>query len=169
MQAHQPADSAQDTPVSKDGVQAPWPYITVGVVGIVVLLAVAAMVWLQFFAPETAMRGSSGDHFDGRDYSNRHFDGVNDANIEFFGVISENADDSLKVVGGGKKITVYITDDTDVRGDGRKLSIHDTIAVAGIENSDGTVTATHIMVVNDEVFERYDHEDSLPKQRTPSA
>ena len=173
MEKRHSADSPHNTPVGKGGTQTPWPYITVSIVGVVVLLAAAATIWLQFFAPAPTTydtgRNRSGDYFDRRDYSDRHFNAATGTEIEFYGVISKQTSDMLTVIGGGKQVTVRVVDDTHIRSDGQKLAINDTIAVVGTEDSDGTVTATHVMVVNDEVFDRYDRDDPPPKQRSPSA
>lgn len=68
------------------------------------------------------------------------------------GVITAINGDTITVSGGGKQVTVKKTDSTTVSGDETSIAVNDTVAVVGATNSDGTITATRIIVRNESFF-----------------
>ncbi len=144
------AANAQKTP--------PWPLITIGVVGTVLVLALGAFWWLQLVSlHKTESRTSSsrygqmerpqfgGGSENGRsDMPNRR--GFSRAVAT--GVVTAINGNTITVAGGGKQVTVKKTDSTVISGDESDLAVNDTVLVYGTAASDGTVTATRIVVRN---------------------
>lgn len=64
------------------------------------------------------------------------------------GVVTSIKGDKIMIAGHGKKVTVKKTDSTVISGDEDTLAVNDSVSVVGSTASDGTVTATRIIVQN---------------------
>lgn|GEM_PF-5253986 len=149
----------------------PWPLITIGVVATVVVMAVAVGGWLFIVGrangngttTRTSRLGaygfnqqSQGGNSNGNSYfgnGNGGFGGggyrrgsAEQAAAD--GVITAVNGQTLTVSGQGKQVTVTETNSTVVSGDASSVAVNDTVLVYGTTNSDGSVTATRIVIRN---------------------
>ena len=135
----------------------PWPLITVGVLASVVTLAVVAMGCFAFSTlrhSDNPMLTMSRIDRDGSSHISIYHDGAFDtprkASPVTSGVVTSVEGETLTVSGHGKQVTVKRTSDTTVTGDKSDVSVNDTVVVIGSKADDGTLTARHIIVRNDD-------------------
>ena len=155
----------------------PWPLITVGIFGTVLLLAAIAMAWLQFVgmhrgAVHTGMDQSYSQRsqqygYGGRDYSRGGQRGMA-ARPAATGVVTAVNGDTVTVSGGGKQVTVKTSSTTRIAGDETDIAVNDTVVVYGTKNDDGSIAATRIMVRNGTTLDdaTFDEQDAV---QIPSA
>lgn len=136
--------------------QTPWPLITVGIFGTVLLFAAIAIAWLQLVGshrgmlqtgPRYGLNQQSPQQFGGRDYSRSGPRG-SFARPATSGVVTAVNGDTLTVSGSGKQVTVKTSDTTRISGDETDVAVNDTVIVYGTKNDDGSITATRIMIRN---------------------
>jgi hypothetical protein len=144
----------------------PWPLVTVGVFGTVLLLAAFAMAWLQFIAlGTTIMQDETTEYY----WDLQQYDEGGDGLAAATGVITRLDEESATVAGGGQEVVVVITDETRVIGGADGLKVNDTVYVYGAENTDTTITATRIVVDNDGQLAVPMIDQPRPKSNVPSA
>lgn len=141
--------------------QPPWPLIVVGVIATVLIIAVVAVGWLQLESLHRTTRVASRY---GMQQNDPNF-GTNSGNQGGYycsggsmrgrmtrptltGVVTAVTDSTVTVSGNGKQVTVDKTSSTTVSGDSTTIAVNDTVLVYGTTASDGTVTATRIVVRN---------------------
>ena len=155
----------------------PWPLITVGIFGTVLLLAAIAMAWLQFVGMHRTASHMGLDqgysqrsqHFGygDRDYSRGGQRGMV-ARPAATGVVTAVNGDTVTVSGGGKQVTVKTSSMTRITGDETDIAVNDTVVVYGTKNDDGSIAATRIMVRNGATLDdaTFDEQDAV---QIPSA
>ena len=151
-QKSQEADSSQQVKAAKS--VPPWPLITIGVFVTVLVLAFFTVGWLGFASLHKQASRTGGysmqrgdmntrDHF-----GSRYRGGGYARSAAASGVVTKIDGDTVTIAGYGKQVTVKKTDSTVVSGDKSDLAVNDSVAVYGTTASDGTVTATRILVRN---------------------
>lgn len=157
----------------------PWPLITIGVFGTVLIMAAVAMAWLQFFSISKSIANDSevyqeqrGSIFDDGQ-TEREFDGLGRggeySRAMAVGVVSQLKGDDVTVIGGGKEVAVTMTDTTRVSGTESDLAVNDSVVIFGTKNDDDSITATRIVVRNDSLFEPPSRERPQMRNNVPSA
>lgn len=152
----------QDEPQTVAAVKAapPWPLITIGVFATVVLVALLFGGWLFLVshvqAPAQTMgrfgtlqQQAGGNYFGGGSggYRRGGFGGGGNAqSAAFRGVVTAVNGDTLTVAGEGKLTTVQKSDGTTISGDKTDVAVNDTVVIYGTTNSDGSISATQILV-----------------------
>ena len=152
----------QSTHVSVSAKRPPWPLITLGIFASVVTLALIVTTGLLLSlshrnATVTDRNGAS--PFMQQDSSERGFQrefggsrrGSGMQMGAARGVVTAVSGDTITVSGNGKQVTVKKTDNTIIGGDkSDNLAVNDSVIVMGTTASDGTVTATRIIVQNND-------------------
>lgn len=140
--------------------QPPWPLIVIGVVATVLVIAVVAVGWLQLESLRGTTRTASrysmqqdGTNFGGGqgEYYGNGGGSMRSGRASrptLSGVVTALTDTTVTVSGSGKQVTVDKTSNTTISGDSSTLAVNDTVLVYGTTNSDGTVSATRIVVRN---------------------
>lgn len=141
-----------DEPIKAVKSTPPWPLITVGVVGSIVLLAIIVGVWWAV-AMHHAKQRMTGFRRSGQSdqqvplYS-RHGMRGGRMMAAARGVVTAVNNDSITVSGYGKEVTIKRDSNTTVTGDKTDVAVNDTVTVYGRTNSDGSVVASRIVVRN---------------------
>lgn len=158
--------------------QTPWPLITVGIFGTVLLLAAVAMAWLQLVGMHRSSVRTSPDYGYSQQHSQQYGSGGRDysrggqrgsaARPVATGVVTAVSGDSITVSGGGKQVTVKTSSATRITGDETDVAVNDTVVVYGTKNDDGSIAATRIVVRNSAVLDdaTFDDQDTV---QIPSA
>lgn len=140
--------------------QPPWPLIAVGVIATVLIVAVVAVGWLQLESLHRTTRVASryGMQQNDTNFGNNGNQGGyygsggsmrgRTTRPTLSGVVTAVTDSTVTVSGNGKQVTVDKTSSTAVSGDSTTIAVNDTVLVYGTTASDGTVTATRIVVRN---------------------
>ncbi|MDB5183674.1 MAG: hypothetical protein JWO07_355 [Candidatus Saccharibacteria bacterium] len=138
----------------------PWRLITVGVFATVVVVAVMIAGWMFILLHHQARPGMM-NRFDGLSQSStgpggfmgrggmRHGGGGGTIQQSAArGVVTAVNGDTITVSGEGKQVTVTKSSSTTISGDKTDVAVNDTVVVYGTTGSDGTVSATQILVHN---------------------
>lgn len=143
----------------------PWPLITIGVVATVVVVAVVIGGWAFVVGHERGVATSqtrtlgrygmmngqgNGGQYGGSQYFNRggfRRGGALQSSAAS-GVVTAINGDTITVSGQGKQVTVKKSDSTTISGDETSVAVNDTVVVYGTTNSDGSITATRIVIRN---------------------
>lgn len=158
----------------------PWPLITIGVFATIIVVALIALAASALLHDRRATdqvtsrsghMGMNNSDFGSRGGSTNRPDGMSGGRGSFMtptasGVITAINGDTITVAGGGKQVTVKKTSTTVISGDETAIAVNDTVVVMGTKNSDGSVTATRIMIRNNQTFGRPTADDT---SQTPGA
>ncbi len=129
-----------------------WPYVTMGVVGALVVLALAISIGHAIAVHRSADRhvGKFGlsEMRPGDKRVFLHESGHDDSNRIVHGVVTAINSDTLTVSGGGNQVSVKRSSETAVKGDKAEVAVNDTVAIVGEKNSDGVVEADVIVIRN---------------------
>lgn len=140
--------------------QPPWTLIAVGVIATVLIVAVVAVGWLQLESLHRTTRVASrygmqqnDTNFGNGGNQGSYYGGGGSmrgraTRPTLSGVVTTVTDSTVTVSGNGKQVTVDKTSSTAVSGDSTTIAVNDTVLVYGTTASDGTVTATRIVVRN---------------------
>ncbi|MDB5176798.1 MAG: hypothetical protein JWN75_466 [Candidatus Saccharibacteria bacterium] len=167
--ADKEVEKTNETEVTKDvrdtddvksvrGNNPPWALIAMGIVGTVVVLALVIGGWafIRSRAEDSianrfgdlSQNGQVGGRQGFRNGGGMRGGGGMIGIGATRGVVTAINGDTLTVSGGGKQVTVKKTSTTTISGDKTSVAVNDTVVVAGDTASDGTVTATQIMIRN---------------------
>jgi hypothetical protein len=135
----------------------PWPLITIGVFGSVVLVAViiGGLMFVRAHHEQelTTRPGMMGqlDQNGGQQLFNRGGTrrGGMMQSAAANGVVTTITGDTITVAGQGKTVTVKKSSTTTIGGDKTDIAVNDSVIVFGTANSDGSVNATRIDVRNE--------------------
>lgn len=144
----------------------PWPLIVIGIVATVIIVALFIGGWsfimshaqtqtsqygrLRAYSQNQNGNSSAGNgSYGGGGFRRNGFGGGSQGQTAAFrGVITAVNGDTLTVAGQGKSVTVTESDSTTISGDKTDVAVNDTIVVYGTTNSDGSISATQIVVRN---------------------
>jgi hypothetical protein len=156
----------------------PWPLIALGAFATVVTIALIVVSWMLIASHRQARQqvlgangqfgpGSSsyGNNANGGQYFRRGRGALQAAAAR--GVVTAVNGDSFTVSGAGKQVTVNKSSAT-ITGDKSDIAVNDTVTVYGTTDSDGTVTATRVLVSNSGVPGRAMMDDSFDDSADPS-
>jgi hypothetical protein len=147
-------DQAKESKISAKAVKStpPWPLITIGAVASVVVLALLITTWLVVANHHAQMAHAShaqyGLNRGGSEFFPREQRGFRLGRSVASGVVTAVNGNTLTVSGGGQQVTVKKTDSTTVSGDKTDAAVNDTVLIFGDKASDGTITATRILINN---------------------
>lgn len=156
----EPATERLREPVAARAVkkQTPWLWIVIAAGGTVLIVAVMAIGWMRIESLQrSAMHAERYDMQQGATrfgggrqgfYGNSSGSPRRQSRPTLSGVVTALNGDSITVSGGGKQVTVKKTDSTTINGDATSVAVNDTVSVYGTTASDGTVTATRIVIRN---------------------
>lgn len=136
----------------------PWPLITIGIVATVLVAAVVVGGWwfvmrhgqtrnTRQAGQYGMMYGSNSSSQNGSYFGGRYRRGMMQSAAASGVIIAVNGQ-TLTVSGQGKQVTVTESSSTIISGDATSVAVNDTVLVYGTTNSDGSVTATQIVVRN---------------------
>lgn len=133
----------------------PWPLITVGVVASVVVAACVITLWVTLANHRHQMAGQGqaryGFNKGENGFSPRGQRGTHLGRPVASGVITAVNGDTLTVSGGGQQVTVNKSDSTTVSGDKTDAAVNDTVVIFGDKANDGTITASQILIRNEQL------------------
>lgn len=154
--------------------KAPWPLITIGIFATIIIIAFITICAVTLLHNrQTTSRNSFGaDHMgmNNSDFGSQRGSinrpgGMSGGRGSFMtpaasGVITAINGDTITVAGGGKQVTVKKTTSTVISGSKSDIAVNDTVVVTGTTSDDGSVTATRIMIRNNQNFERPTADDT---------